>query len=125
MMQGKKFHWEKLGLKMAPVFRAFGDLNRMKIIKTLASNPEESLCVSEIANIIGITQPATSQHMKVLSNVGILTPTRKKNRTYYAINSKQLQDYKEIIDHMLRMATVHCEYEGDCNNCPVRSDCYV
>jgi DNA-binding transcriptional ArsR family regulator len=125
MMIRSKFHWEELGVRMAPVFKAFGDLNRMKIIKILASNPEHSLCVSEIADMIGITQPATSQHIKVLSNSGILVPKRIKNRTYYSIDSKQLQEYNEIIDHMFRMAFVRCEFEGDCDNCPIRKDCYI
>ena len=124
MMKARKFHWEKLGIRMAPVFRAFGDLNRMKIIKILASNPEESLCVSEIAGQIGITQPATSQHIKVLSDVGVLKRKRVKNRTYYSIDSKRLKEYNEIINHMFRMAFVRCEYAGDCENCPVKKESF-
>lgn len=125
MVSRRRFHWEELGARMVPVFRALGDLNRMKIIKILASNPEDSLCVSEIAEMIGITQPATSQHIKVLSDIGILLPKRIKNRTYYKIDPKQLREYNEIIDHMFRMASVRCEYDGDCENCPIRKDCYV
>ena len=124
MMKARKFHWEKLGIRMAPVFRAFGDLNRMKVIKILASNPEESLCVSEIAGQIGITQPATSQHIKVLSDVGVLKRKRVKNRTYYSIDSKRLKEYNDIINHMFRMAFVRCEYDGDCENCPVKKECF-
>jgi ArsR family transcriptional regulator len=124
MMKARKFHWEKLGIRMAPVFRAFGDLNRMKIIKVLASNPEESLCVSEIADVIGITQPATSQHIKVLSDVGVLNRKRVKNKTYYSIDSKSLKEYNDIINHMFRMAFVRCEFDGDCENCPIRNDCH-
>ena len=124
MMKPRKFHWEKLGKRMAPVFRAFGDLNRMKIIKILASNPDESLCVSDLARMIGITQPATSQHIKVLSDVGVLKRKRLKNRTFYAIDSKVLKEYNEIINHMFRMAFVRCEFDGDCDNCPIRGECY-
>jgi DNA-binding transcriptional ArsR family regulator len=124
MMRQRKFHWEKLGIRMAPVLKALGDINRMKIIKILASNPEDSLCVSDIAKAIGVSQPAASQHIKVLGTVGVLTPKRVKNKVYYSIDSKQLKEYNEIIDHMFRMAFVRCEYEGDCENCPIRSDCY-
>jgi DNA-binding transcriptional ArsR family regulator len=124
MMRPRKFHWEKLGIKMAPVFRAFGDVNRMKIIKVLASNPEESLCVSDIAGVLGISQPAASQHIKVLGTVEVLKPKRSGNRVYYSIDSKKLKEYNEIIDHMFRMAFVRCKHEGDCDNCPVRSDCH-
>ena len=123
MMKKGKFHWEKLGKKMAEVFKALGDVNRMKIIKILASNPEESLCVSDIAEMIKITQPATSQHIRVLKNVGILGSKRIGNKTYYHIDADQLHEYKDIIDHMFKMAFVKCKFDGDCDNCPVKSKC--
>ena len=119
----KGFHWESLGLKMAEVFKAFGDINRMKIIKLLASNPEESLCVVDLAEILKITQPATSQHIRVLKNIGVLVPKRIGNKTYYKINADQLHEYKDIIDHMFKMAFVKCTYDGDCDKCPLKNEC--
>jgi ArsR family transcriptional regulator len=122
-MKPTAFHWEKLGMEMAQVFRAFGDVNRMKIIKILASNPEESVCVSDLAGMLKITQPAASQHIRVLKSVGILVPKRQGNRTFYSIDCDRLREYKDIIDHMFKMAFVKCTYEGDCDNCPVRRRC--
>ena len=123
MMKPKGLHWNKLGIKMAEVFKALGDVNRMMIIKILASNPDESLCVIDLADMLGITQPATSQHIKVLKNVGILVSKRVGNRTYYKIDVDQLHEYKDIIDHMFKMAFVKCTYDGDCDNCPLKSKC--
>ena len=121
MMKRRKFHWEELGTKMAEVFKAVGDVNRMKIIKILAENPEQSLSVTDIGGTIGVTQPAASQHLKVLRGVGILTAKRIGNRTYYSIDSEQLQEYRQIIDHMFKMAVVKCKRDGDCENCPIRA----
>lgn len=123
MMMPKGFPWEDLGRRMAEVFKALGDVNRMKIIKILASNPDESVRVIDLAGAIGISQPATSQHIKVLKNVGILAPNRVGNRTYYAIDGDQLREYNRVIDDMFRMAFVRCDYEGDCSTCPNRSMC--
>ena len=122
-MKKGKFHWEELGIKMAEVFKALGDVNRMKIIKILASNPDESLCVTDIAAFVKITQPATSQHIKVLKNVGILVSKRIGNKTYYKINAEQLHELKDIIDHMFKMAFVKCQFDGDCDKCPLKSKC--
>lgn len=108
---------------MAEVFKAIGDINRMKIIKILASNLEESVCVVDLAKMLNITQPAASQHIKVLKNVGILVPKRVKNKTYYLINAEQLKDYKKIIDRMFKMAFVKCKMDGDCENCPLVKKC--
>ena len=112
-------------MKMAEVFKALGDVNRMKIIKVLASNPDESVCVIDLAEILGITQPATSQHIRVLKNVGILVPKRVGNKTYYSIDTDQLHEYKDVIDYMFKMAFVRCSHDGTCEDCPNREDCYA
>jgi ArsR family transcriptional regulator len=122
-MKTVKFHWEKLGIQMAEVLKALGDINRMKIIRILASNPEESVCVIDMADMLGITQPATSQHIRVLKNVGILGSKRVKNRTYYFIDSEKLKEYQRIIDQMFRKALERCTFEGDCDECPRREMC--
>jgi len=123
MYEPKGFPWEELGRKMAIVFKALGDVNRMKIIKILASNPDESICVVDLGKILGITQPATSQHIKVLQNINIVSPKRIKNKTFYAINSGQLRDYNKIIDEMFKKAFQRCTYDGDCTTCPDRGNC--
>jgi len=120
-MRRRKFHWEDVGIRMAEVFRAVGDVNRMKIIKILAENPEQSLRVIDIGKIIGISQPATSQHLRILRSVGILTAKRMQNRRYYSIDSEQLQEYREIIDFMFKMAVAKCKHDGDCDNCPLKT----
>lgn len=123
MKKPQGFPWESLGKQMVEVFKAFGDLNRMKIIKILASNPDESLCVTELAEMLGITQSATSQHIKVLKSVGILVPKRIENRTYYAIDAEVLRSYQDTINDMFQKAFVRCTHEGDCQSCPMRKKC--
>ena len=123
MMNSGHLRWEGFGTRMAEVFKALGDWNRMRIIKILASNPDESVCVVDLAAMLQISQPATSQHIKVLKNVGILDPKRVGNRTYYSINAEQLRKYKEVIDHMFKMAFVRCDKDGDCENCPYMKEC--
>ena len=123
MKRPQGFPWESLGLQMAGVFRALGDLNRMKIIRILASTPEESVCVSELAEMIGITQSAASQHIKVLKSVGILVPKRVENKTFYAIDAAALKGYQDTINDMFKKAFVRCTFEGSCDDCPARGKC--
>jgi ArsR family transcriptional regulator len=124
MMKGPQgFPWEDLGREMAGVFKALGDLNRMKIIRVLAANPDESVCVSELAAMIGITQSATSQHIKVLKSVGILVPRRVENKTFYAIDAVKLKGYQDKINDMFKKAFVRCTFDGNCDDCPIRGKC--
>lgn len=72
--------------RMAEVFKALGDPTRMRILRMLAAHPEQKVCVGRIAERLGISQPAASQHFKVLKNVGLAEPNREGFRVHYAID---------------------------------------
>jgi DNA-binding transcriptional ArsR family regulator len=120
-MKQMKFHWEKKGLRMVEVLKAFADINRMKIVRVLAANPDESVCVSDLAKMLGISQPAISQHIRVLKGVDVLTPKRVGNMTYYSIEIETLKGYRNEVDEMFKKAMARCTFEGSCEECPKRS----
>ena len=101
--------------KMSEVFKALGDPTRLRIIRMLASNMENNLCVADLAKKLGITQPAASQHIKVLKNVGILEPNRNGYHIYYNINTDVLTKYLENMDELFKMAFMKCPKYGNCN----------
>lgn len=100
--------------KMADVFKALSDPTRLRIIRMLASNPEDTLCVADLAAKLGSTQPAASQHIKVLKNIGILEVNKVGFRVYYRINTKGLLTYKSDMDELFEMAFAHCPRMDTC-----------
>jgi len=119
-MKGMSFHWEKQGLRMARVLKAFADINRMKIVRILSANPDESVCVSDLARMLGVSQPAVSQNIRVLSGIGVLVPRRVRNMTFYSIDLVQLGEYRDEVDMMFRKALTRCTFDGDCDECPLK-----
>ena len=95
---------------MAEVFKVLGDVTRMRIIHMLASKMENELCVSDLTRKLGVTQPAASQHLKVLKNIGILEPNKVGNRVYYNINVDVLKGYMDTMNDMFRMAFEKCPH---------------
>ena len=71
---------------MAPVFSALADQTRCNIFRAIISR--KSLCVSDIVNILGISMPSASQHLKILETKGLLTRERKGREIYYSPNTK-------------------------------------
>lgn len=99
--------------EMAEFFKALGEPNRLKIIKMLNLNAANGgLCVGTLAERLGISQPAVSQHLKVLKYVGIVDPTRDGVRVHYAVNREVLSSFRNRMDELCRLANEPC----DCDN---------
>jgi len=110
---------------MAEVFKALGDQKRLMIIKMLASNSGETLCVTDVAKNLGITQPAATQHIRVLKNVGLLDENRKGYRVYYAINPGMMGEYKKEMDELFKKAFEKCPHDFSCSECEYNQGCGI
>jgi ArsR family transcriptional regulator len=100
--------------QMSEIFKALGDPTRLRIIRMLASGMENDLCVADLAKKLGITQPAASQHIRILRSVDILEPNRVGFRVYYNINTEILNAYKADIDKLFKMVFEKCPKYGKC-----------
>ncbi len=61
---------------------ALAEPNRMRIVELLRDGP---LTVGEIADRVGLRQPQTSKHLKVLSDKGIVEVQADANRRIYQL----------------------------------------
>lgn len=78
-------------IKTADFFKALGDSTRIKILKLLLSH--DNLCVGMIAYKLNITQPAVSQHLKILKTNGIVEGKRTGFNIHYKIKGDIFKKY--------------------------------
>ena len=104
-------------------FKALGDKKRLLIIKILASNMDETHCVTDVAGQLGISQPAVSQHIKILKNIGLLEENRKGYRVYYTIRYEVFLGLKRDIDDLFNKAFEKCPNSYFCENCAFNNSC--
>lgn len=71
--------------KIALVFKAFCDENRIRILKLLKTGEK---CACKLLEEINVTQPTLSHHMKILCDSGIVIGRKEGKWTYYSISSK-------------------------------------
>lgn len=71
--------------KMALVLKLLGDKTRLTIVKILDSH---DCCVCEFVEIFKTSQPAISQHIRKLKDVGIVRETRKGQWIIYSLNKE-------------------------------------
>lgn len=67
---------------MQKTFAALAEPNRMRIVELLRQGP---LTVGEIAERLGLQQPQTSKHLKVLTDSGIVAMKPAANRRIYSL----------------------------------------
>lgn len=66
------------------LFDALGEQNRCNMFRLFIKNT--NLNVGEVAELLGITVPLASQHLKILENLAILTRRKIGREVFYKIN---------------------------------------
>jgi len=59
---------------LVKVFKALGDQNRIRILKMLQEKP---MSVGQLTQVLGISQPAVSRHLRQLSEAGLVEARRQ------------------------------------------------
>ncbi len=91
-MQGSMVEIEKV----ASVLKLLGDKTRLTMVKMLDTN---DYCVCEFVGIFKVSQPAISQHVRKLKDLGIVTEARRGQWIIYSLNKES--DYYPLINDLL------------------------
>jgi DNA-binding transcriptional ArsR family regulator len=84
-------------------FDVLGDPVRRRILELLADGERAAGAIGEpIQREFGISQPAVSQHLRVLRESGFLTVRPDGTRRLYAVDPDGLRDVDEWLDRFRR-----------------------
>lgn len=87
-------------------FDVLGDPVRRRILELLATGERSSGAVVEVIRAeFGISQPAVSQHLRVLRNSGFATVRAAGTRRLYAVNPEPLREVDAWLDQFRRFWT--------------------
>jgi ArsR family transcriptional regulator len=100
-------------VEIAYALRALANERRLQILEWL-KQPEEhfppqvdgdlvkdGVCAALIAEKLGVSQPALSEHMKILVAAGLVRGQRIKQWTFYKRDEDQIRQIKKIILKMV------------------------
>jgi DNA-binding transcriptional ArsR family regulator len=80
------------------VFEAIAQPTRRQILRLLADG---ELSAGEVASRFAVTQPAISQHLKVLRQVGLVSERRDGTRRLYRVRAEGLADLHGFLADVL------------------------
>ncbi len=81
----------------AALFRALADPGRVRIVNLLATS-DEPVCVCELIEPIGLSQPTVSHHLKKLTDVGLLDREQRGKWAYFSINAAAMARVAALAD---------------------------
>lgn len=93
------------------VLRALADGNRRAILAAVRSRPRP---VGELADEVGLSQQATSHHLRVLSAAGLAHGTREGTRHLFVVSTDGLAAVRRYLDGFWpdRLAALKAAVEG-------------
>ncbi len=105
--------------EQALLFGALADPTRLKLLNILCHQHEpDALCVNALVDLLEISQPAISQHLKVLKSVGLVWGERRGYHVHYAVIPEALKRYQRMLLETLSLGKQ--EQEDPCANCSVK-----
>jgi len=102
--------------EQAAVFSALADPTRLKLVKLLCRQRDpDALCVNALASLLGVTQSAVSQHLRVLRSIGLVKGERRGYHIHYYINPEVVKHCQELASAALSVEEL--TKEKLCQNC--------
>ena len=85
------------GNQCGQIFLALSDTTRRKLFETLTRRPYS---VGDLARQVPVSRPAVSQHLKVLSDAGLVQVTPRGNRNIYAARQDGVEVLRRYLDSL-------------------------
>lgn len=79
------------------ISKALGDANRLRILQHITKKGGCGQC-AEIQDIIKLTQPSISHHIKILIEAGLIEQGKEGRNHSYTLNEPLLKSYTAAID---------------------------
>ena len=86
--------------KVAEIFKAICDENRIKILKMLSTGEK---CACKLLDALDVTQPTLSHHMKILCDSGVVVGRKEGKWTHYSISEEGAILASEILQDLTKL----------------------
>ena len=88
---------DEQALATADIFGALSDANRVKIVNLLATS-SGPICVCNLTEPLGLTQPTVSHHLKKLVDVGLVDREQHGRWAYFTLNRDAVKTLAAVSD---------------------------
>lgn len=84
--------------RLSQILSLAGNEVRLKILYLLEE--EDELCPCDISDILDMSVPAISQHLRKLKDANIIQPRRERQTIFYSMKDEHLEIIKPLFEHI-------------------------
>jgi ArsR family transcriptional regulator len=82
---------------LASVMKALADPARLRLLSIVAASENAEACVCDLIEPVGLSQPTVSHHLKILTNAGFLSRSKRGIWAYYALVPGALDRISQVL----------------------------
>jgi ArsR family transcriptional regulator len=82
----------------ADLFRALADPSRVRIMNLLATSGENAVCVCNLIEPLGLSQPTVSHHLKKLLDAGLVEREQRGKWAYFSLQREAVETLAAVAD---------------------------
>ena len=97
---------------MFDALKALAEPRRAAILRLIG---DREMRAGDIADGFDLTRPAISQHLRVLTDAGLLVERREGTRRLYRVRTERFAELVDFLDHFwdVRLSKLKSEVESD------------
>lgn len=81
---------------LAGLLKAVADPARLQILMTIRCRPGQEICACDLPDVVGLSQPTVSHHLKVLTEAGLLTRERRGSWAWFTLVPERLEQIARV-----------------------------
>ena len=85
----------------ADIFKAIGNPIRLEILSFIAHH-NASVCAGDFENLVDLSQPTISHHLKILAKAGLIEPQKQGTWIRYSIRPQAIISLMEDLRDLLK-----------------------
>jgi ArsR family transcriptional regulator, arsenate/arsenite/antimonite-responsive transcriptional repressor len=88
---------DKEAAATADLFKALGDPARVRVVNLLATS-DEPVCICNLMEPLGLSQPTVSHHMKKLLDAGVVEREQRGRWAYFSLKGDAVEKLATVAD---------------------------
>jgi ArsR family transcriptional regulator len=88
---------DKQATATAELFKALADPARVRIVNVLATS-EDAVCICNLIEPLGLSQPTVSHHMKRLLDAGLVERDQRGKWAYFSLRPEAAETLAAVAD---------------------------